>query len=245
MEFWSAMRHHPREGAVFGSGSNGKDKVHGQAGFTLLELVLATLISSLVMGILASALTFSLRVWEREQNRKGNEAPSMIELLKKQLANVDPVNILSAGESRPLFQGDEHSITFTTAHSVRAISKGAPVVVRYVYDPRERLLYYAEIPLDPYHGDAVDGFLNLQPGRESKKDSLFHSVGMTSFSLSYEQAEREEFGSQNTGGVYPDAIVVTWSADEDASPHYALIRPNSFFRRVPEQGGLKGSGSLQ
>lgn len=245
MEFRNAMRHHPREGAVFRSGSNGTNKVQGQAGFTLLELVLATLISSLVMGILASALTFSLRVWEREQSRKGSEAPSMIELLKKQLANADPVNILSAGESRPLFQGDEHSITFTTAHSVRAISKGAPVVVRYFYDPGERLLYYAEIPLDPYHGEAVERFLNLQPGRGDKKDSLFYSVEMTSFSLTYEQTEREDFGAPKTDGVYPDAIVVTWSADADASPHYALIRPNSFFRRAPEQGGLKGSGSFQ
>jgi hypothetical protein len=220
------------------------DSFRRNAGFTLLELVLATLIASLVIGILASALTFSLRVWEREQGRKGSEAPNMIELLKRQLANVDPVNILSAGESRPLFQGEEHSIVFTTDHSVRAISKGAPVVVRYFYSPGERLLYYAEIPLDPYHVDTIETFLNLQPAKESKKDSIFYSVEMTSFSLTYEQAEGEGAGGANKNNIYPAAIVVTWSADQDATPHYALVRPNSFFGRFPEQGGLKGSGSF-
>ncbi len=59
-------------------------------GFTLVELVIATVIASLVMGIVAVALGFSLRIWERRQNQAPSDMPAVIELLKWQLATFEP-----------------------------------------------------------------------------------------------------------------------------------------------------------
>jgi type II secretory pathway pseudopilin PulG len=168
-------------------------RLFGQsAGFTLLELVLATMISALVMGILATALSFSLRLWERQMNRKTSDMPALLELMKWQLANFDPVPIATGdgNEARPLFLGDAHSLTFATDRSVKALSKGAPIIARYVFSQADKKLYYAERPLDPYHPDDLKAFLELAPGDE-KTWPRFLPTDVESFAIGYAGSEEK------------------------------------------------------
>ncbi len=228
------------------SGSRCRQEERGkETGFTLLELVLATLIASLVIGILSVALTFSLRVWEREQNRETSEAPSMVELLKWQLACIDLVDIRSEGESHPLFQGEENSIAFATDFSVKALSKGAPVVVRYVYSPGEKRLYYAEIPLDPYHPEPIEAFLDMEPSGGGKQWPVFYSVEMTHFELKYEKAEEQDANSRPANSNIPDIIEITWMGEKDSVSFISRVRPNSFFPKTTRQDGLEDSSSFE
>ena len=48
---------------------------------------------------------------------------------------------------------------FYNDSSLKAISQGVPVVVRYNYDPDSKMLYYSELLLDPYHTKSIEQFL--------------------------------------------------------------------------------------
>lgn len=205
-------------------------------GFTLLELVLAMLIASLVMGILSTALGFSLRVWERQLNRKPSDMPALIDLLKWQLASMNPVPVRAEGESRIVFQGQEHALTFATDHSVRALSHGVPVVARYLFRPSEKRLYYAEIPFDPYHPEPIEQFMKLEPGKARKQPwPAFHATEVDALTFAF-GGEGEALENQwNDERQAPLVIRVRWSDAEWEGGRTAVIVPNSFFPRSVEQ----------
>lgn len=208
-------------------------------GFTLLELVLAMLISSLVMGILSMALGFSLRVWERQYNRKTSDMPAMVDLLKWQLASLNPAPVRSDGESRIIFRGQEHALTFATDHSVRALSHGVPVVARYLFKPAEKKLYYAEIPFDPYHPEPIEQFMKLEPGKK-KSWPQFQSTDVTQITFSYGGGEGATEKQWSDEKDIPELVGVVWS-DGESDGRTAVIVPNSFFPRDSEQdSGQKG-----
>lgn len=213
-------------------------------GFTLVELVLATLISSLVIGIFSVALSISLRVWERQQNREISDTPSLLELLKRQLAQFDPILIQLDGKQRPIFQGNEQSLAFATDYSVRAISKGVPVIARYVFIPGRGELFYAELPLDPYHPEPIEEFLKMSPGN-TKSWPRFYLIEVAEFALSYATKEKGEFAeaTEDAAGI-PSAVRVDCASRGDSASFSATMFVNSPFSetavgRQPVQGGLK------
>jgi prepilin-type N-terminal cleavage/methylation domain-containing protein len=215
------------------------------AGFTLVELVLATLISSLVIAIVSVSLGFSLRVWERNQNRRPDDFPSLVELLKWQLASFDPVQVREEGEVQIIFRGDYNFIAFATDRSVRAISNGVPVVARYVYQDSEKVLYYAEIPLDPYHPEVIKEFLAAKPS-DSSSWPRFYPIPVDGFSLSYGQGD-EKGGADDTwddAHAIPAYVRVTWSRDGGATESTQIIIPNFLFAREIEeqQAGAQPGG---
>jgi prepilin-type N-terminal cleavage/methylation domain-containing protein len=210
------------------------------AGFTLIELVLATLISSLVIAIVSVSLSFSLRVWEKNQNQQSDDVPSLLELLKWQLASFDPVRIDLDGERQLIFQGDEHTLTFATDRSVRAISRGVPVIARYVYAPQEKKLYYAEMVLDPYHPDPIREFMQLRP-KDDKSQPRFYPTYISSFAFAFGQKEDKGGTTESWDEAtdIPQSVVVNWSSDGGASVSTQLIIPNFFFaRKVQEKQGI-------
>ena len=167
--------------------------VSDRKGFTLIELILATAISALVVGILSVCFSFVLRVWQSVQNQKPDQTFQLADLLNRQLAECDPKPIKFKDSAHPVFTGQPNSIAFVTAHSVKAISQGVPVVARYTYDPNSRVLSYSELLLDPYHTGSIEKFL---AGRfTSKKATEFRSYGVDfpEFVLAYAGKESKEF----------------------------------------------------
>ena len=212
----------------------------GAGGFTLLELVLAMFISSLVMGILAVSLSFALRVWERQQNQKPFGTPSVIELLKWQLAQFSVVPAKVEGKSRVLLSGDKHSITLATDHSVKAISHGVPVIARYVYSARDKRLFYAEVPLDPHHVEVFEEFRQLNPGKGTKSPQFF-AFDLEDFSLAYVREEKTALDESWAGDAGPPmAVLVSWRTKESPDAYSYMVYPNSIFAMKQEsfeQGG--------
>jgi hypothetical protein len=201
-------------------------------GFTLVELVLATVISAMVIGIFSVALSLSLRVWERQQNREPSDLPSLLELLKWQLAAFEPILIQGEGKQHSIFQGDEQSLSFATDYSVRAISKGVPVIARYVFVPGRGELYYAEMPLDPYHPEAIRRFLQMSPG-ETKAWPRFYLVQVGDFALSYAGAEGTESApSIGEGGTVPAAVMVRVTSPENSVSFSTVLPVNSPFSKL-------------
>jgi len=213
------------------SSLKGKWHFTQSAGFTLVELVLATMISAMVIGIFAAALSLSLRIWERQQNREPSDIPSLLGLLKWQLAEFEPVLINYDGKQHAIFRGDDQSLAFATHYSVRAISKGVPVIARYVFAPGG-VLYYAEMPLDPYHPEPIQRFLQMTPAK-TKSWPRFYSIEVGDCSFSYGGGDGGEMASSVDGELgIPTAVLVKCAALGDSAQFSAAMFVNSPFTKL-------------
>jgi len=204
-------------------------------GFTLMELVLATAISALVVGILAVCFSFALRVWESVQNQKPDQTFQLADLLSRQLAECDPTPIKFKDSAHPVFTGQPNSIAFVTTHSVKAISQGVPVVVRYTYDPGSRVLDYSELLLDPYHPDSIEKFAASRSS--SKKETVVRSYGVEfpEFVLAYAGKESKEFSqSWQTVDELPVEVLVRWRAKDSVVHARACMLNAPFPIEVPK-----------
>lgn len=213
-------------------------RLHRQcSGFTLLELVLATVISAMVIGVFSVALSISLRAWERQQNREPSDVPSLLNLLKWQLAQFEPTTIQFEGKQLVIFEGTEQSLAFATDYSVRAISKGVPVVARYVFVPGRGELYYAELPLDPYHPEAIKEF--LQMGIGATKWPHFYLTEVAQFSLSYAGEQLQTLSPQvDAASGLPVAVVVSCASKQDPELYSSMMFINSPFNKVTVQSNI-------
>ncbi len=214
-------------------------------GFTLIEMILATVISALVIAIMSVCLSFSLRAWERLQNHKPDQSASLVDLLKLQLAELDPTPVkFENGSTRIIFRGDVDTLAFATSHSVRAISHGVPVVVRYTFDPKSKVLFYSEIPFDPYHGEAMQEFLESKSAGAQQKARLY-KIQIADFGISYLDGERDQ--SQKAwarGDRFPAAVVLNWTTP-DAGDFTRLLTVNSPFTvQPPEEGAAQAQALL-
>ena len=156
-----------------------------EAGFTLMELILATAISAVVIGILTACLSFAMRAWESVQNRTPDQTTLLIDLFKRQLAEIDVTPVKFQDGVRPFFNAQHSSITFATAHSVKAISHGVPAAVRYSYDPKARVLAYSEMPFDPYHPQRMLDFMSAKDSADTPGKTTFYQIDLPGFDLSY------------------------------------------------------------
>ncbi|MEM5788805.1 MAG: type II secretion system protein [Syntrophobacteraceae bacterium] len=200
------------------------------SGFTLIELVLATVISTLVIGIISVSLSFALRAWESTQNRRPDQSAAVVDLIKRQLSQFDPTPIKFSDGERPLFTGTSNSIAFATSHSVRAISQGATVVVRYSYDPKTKALYYSELPFDPYHPKTIADFTRAKLTGEKFR---FYRIDMANFSLAYGQKDKDQLlenWKMEGGGrePFPRSVLLGWTAT-DGEKFSQLLLINSPF----------------
>ena len=205
-----------------------------------MELVLATLISAMVIGIFSVALSLSLRVWERQQNREPSDIPSLLELLKWQLAQFEPILINLEGKQRAIFQGNEQSLAFATHYSVRAISKGVPVIARYVFIPGRDELFYAEMPLDPYHPEPIQQFLQMSPG-EPKSWPRFYaygSWGLFPFLCQWKKASEMAAAVDEELGI-PSAVIAKCTARGDSASFSAVMFVNSPFSETTVEATLQ------
>ncbi|MGA2400540.1 MAG: prepilin-type N-terminal cleavage/methylation domain-containing protein [Syntrophobacteraceae bacterium] len=214
----------------------------GGKGFTLLELILATAISALVIGILSVCFSFALRVWQSTQNQKPDHTFQVAELLKRQLAECDPTPIRFTDSVHPVFNGQSNSIAFVTAHSVKAISQGVPVVARYSYDPDSKVLHYSELLLDPYHSKSIAQFLADKSSQKKESKIGSYSIDFPEFVLSYAGKESREFSqSWEVGDEVPVEVLLRWQG-QDSRVHAQILMVNTPFSiRIPKLQ-VPGSG---
>jgi hypothetical protein len=222
------------------------------SGFTLIELILATVISTLVIGILSVCLSFSLRAWESTQNRKPDHTSAFIYLLKQQLAEFNPAPIKFEDGVHPVFSGSGQSLAFATSHSVKAITRGIPVVARYMFDPRSKAVVYSEMPLDPYHPKSIRDFIQAKDARgdrDKEKYRLFQ-IELAQFSLLFAGKDSKELSEAwDHPDEVPVEIVLNW-AGQDSSQSSQIFMVNCPFtvdvdRTAPVPGAMQPGAGLQ
>jgi prepilin-type N-terminal cleavage/methylation domain-containing protein len=218
----------------------------GEAGFTLVELIIASAISALVLGILAMCLTFALRAWESQQNRRQGSTPPFVDLIRAQLTELDPTPMVSAEGSQLIFKGFSSEMSFVTSHSVKAISKGVPVIARYIYESGEKKLYYGEMPMNPYDLKYVQDFLDADPLKGEKPKARFYAIDVEDFALSYGSAEKDSYvPNWESETEVPAVILIRWK-DDRAVAYGQVVAVNSPLPVQPRRvlPGAQGVGGL-
>jgi prepilin-type N-terminal cleavage/methylation domain-containing protein len=222
--------------------------VRNHSGFTLVELVIATAISAVVLGILTVCFSFTLRLWEVTQHQQQDQTFLMAHLLKMQLSEFDPTPVKFQDNSlHPVFSAQPNMIAFATFHSVKAITQGLPVVVRYRFQPEDRTLFYSELLLNPYDPKAIENFLmNRIPGKNEAQVRAY-GVPFQEFLLLYAGGESKQFAeSWETSDQFPLEVLIRWRG-ADSKIYAMMCMVNSPFpveaSNVPAQGS--GASSLQ
>jgi len=190
----------------------GADAQHGH---TLLEVLVALFITTMVIVALSSSLSFSMRFLQKEQEKPADLLQGRLDTLEMQLASF-----YDAEEACAVFEGDESSLMFSTSRSVRALHNGAPVIVRYVFaegEGEEGSLFYGEASCDAFFQLDAELFRDAEPSLENAgEESLFHAVPASAFALAYYEDADDQGEESWKGAPGPKYVVVSSRAYENA-----------------------------
>lgn len=116
-----------------------------EAGFTLLELLIAITLTSVIIVILSFGLRIGIRAWERgkEQNTGLVMKTAFEGMLGRQLRAV-PTMSMSQGMSLNAFSGDSYQLMFVTTYISQGYMTGGFLQVIYSYEPDEKRFYYCQ-----------------------------------------------------------------------------------------------------
>ncbi len=168
-------------------------KIKGE-GFTLLELILAIAILSMVTLIIGSGLRLGINAWERgEAEANENQRLRVLSgLMSQQLKSVYPYKMEINNEKFIVFRGEPNSIMFVT--TLTDSFRGGFKWVRYLYEDGI-LLYKESILPDKKLFEKISG-------DEEIIDSDIKEVRFTY--LSSDKGEWKE--SWGLGDGIPDAV---------------------------------------
>jgi len=128
---------------IYKDGSR-KSKVGSRGGFTLLEVIIAISILSLITVIIGSAFRLGIQAWGRgeKETEDGQRLRALSTLLSQQLKSIYPYRIKIEGKDEDViaFKGEPDSITFVT--TMTDSSYGGLKWVQYIF--RDGVLSYKE-----------------------------------------------------------------------------------------------------
>ena len=107
----------------------------GDKGFTLLEVLLAMTILSLIAVIIGVSLRLGIRAWERGEadSDDSQKLRYVVERLSQEIRSVYPYQMLIDGERAIAFKGKSDSIFFVTS-SVKSSEGGLKWISYFVED---------------------------------------------------------------------------------------------------------------
>ncbi|MBI4826876.1 MAG: prepilin-type N-terminal cleavage/methylation domain-containing protein [Nitrospirae bacterium] len=165
-------------------------------GFTLVEILLAMTIMSIVTLIVGSVFRLGMNAWERGESETAQTQKLRIlsGLISQQIKSAYPYWMVFDGERAVIFEGESDSLMFVTVLT-DADSSGFKWV-RYFY--KDGVLYYKEGPLpDKEFHDKISG----------DEEVFDPEIGKVTFSY-FSSAEDEWLESWEAGEGFPDAVRV-------------------------------------
>ncbi len=199
-------------------------------GFTLLELLLALTLVSVILLIVFGALRIGVRAWEKgERDLETRQRERVVlTLMKHQLASMSVRKIKAGGKESFFLKGDDKSMEFISELAAIPGNELGVVYVRYVVDSEgagegEGLLLYEENVV----------MLREDEGIEEPEERDFRRLlsGARAIAFSYykegegeEPAEWRDMWDPETERANPRAVKVTIDRGEDESPISTVAR---------------------
>jgi len=178
-------------------------------GFTLLELLVAMLMVSMVTVIISVAFRLGLNAWDRMQ-REGDrfQVRTVIPtLLEKQLDAIVREKRISSGQG-PIklpFTGREIGLSFFTTHAAMSGNHQGLLRVTYLYDEQSAsLMLFQQLILKP--DDLDESRFPLSKSWDGELAPSGKIDGITRFSVRYSQ-------ESSSGRIDPDEMVSFWEPD--------------------------------
>jgi prepilin-type N-terminal cleavage/methylation domain-containing protein len=162
-------------------------------GFTLLELLVAMVLVSMVTLIVAMALKLSIESWERgceegEDVQLWGAIPALMGKQLSSLVKADPFDKAAKTGLLP-FCGQEHTLSFFTSYAPQGSPWQGLLRVTYLFKEEEETLYLYEQVITNRE-DIREGFDPLSNKREKSLVPISQVGGITDFILSYTDQER-------------------------------------------------------
>lgn len=165
-------------------------------GFTLVEILLAMTIMSIITLIVGSVFRLGINAWERGESETGQTQKLRIlsGLISQQIKSAYPYWMNIEGENGVIFEGESDSLMFVTALADSSISGFK--WVRYFY--KDGVLYYNEgqLPDKEFHDKISDDEEVFDP-----------EIGKVTFSY-FSPEEEEWLDSWESGESFPEAVRV-------------------------------------
>lgn len=219
-------------------------------GFTLIEVIVAMVLASMVTLIMALALRVSLQAWERgagEGDRAQIET-ALPALLERQLeAAVTAIAFSETKSLTPLeFYYDDNLFTFFTRYSPRGTPRQGLVRVVYHYDEKEKTVNVYEKLIGKK--DDIEPVDRLLDGLDDEKadDTMIQGAQITGVDmfrfdfLSEKEINKKRRGLQKaytTGRLKKELLENSWGA---ASPGILPVLVQLSFSM--EERKLQGDG---
>lgn len=175
------------------------------AGFTLIELIIAITILSLITVIIGGAFRLGIQAWEKGEKETGDSQRLRVlsSLLSQQLKSFYPYEIKmeDKDEKVVLFKGESDSITFVT--TLTDSSYGGFKWVKYVF--RDGALFYME-------GLLPDKKFQEKIKNKNKDKEEIIDKNIDEFKFSYFSSDDDEWKeSWDFGEDLPGAVKVNLS----------------------------------
>lgn len=194
----------------------------GGEGFTLLEMIIAMVITSMVIFMISSSFSFTSRMWiKSEQDERVRDLELLVDLMAVQLGSYYVFDIQKAGGLQGI-TGTRDTLVIATSHSVKAMNGGAPVLARYEFDPGTGRMLYAELPIDWNKKDELLRFANT----EVMDDANAVSYAASEFSFEYVSEDTEDMTDEWQGGPHNlGALNVIWRENEQEQEQTRTLSP--------------------
>lgn len=186
--------------------SHPKSRIPNPNGFTLLELLIALTILSMLMTVVFGGLHMGIRAWEKgEDNAENNqELRIVLDLISQQIKSIYPY-VFREGEEEVeeflAFTGNSDSIRFiSTLGATSSDAAGLSFVSYFVDTSKELMLYEKRIFKKEMFQEELD-----------KENSVVLISRISEFSLKYQDDERDWFDGWdvNERKSLPEAIKLT------------------------------------
>jgi general secretion pathway protein J len=121
-----------------------------QSGFTLIEVLLALSILSIIMVLVLGAMRIGVRAWEKGEDLlvAQQRSRTVLDLLARQVTSASVLMNIQNKQPLVLFEGGTRALEFTSSLPLINRMQYGPVHVRYVIEPdpggKRRLLLFEE-----------------------------------------------------------------------------------------------------
>jgi general secretion pathway protein J len=197
-------------------------------GFTLLELVIALTILTVIVVIIFGALRIGIRAWEKGERDVDirQRQRIVLDLIKRQLASTCVSDVWTRDQQLVPIKGDSKSIEFVSQISLTPGNQLGMVFVKYAVKrekegDKERLTFYERSVALP---DKKMGGGSSEEGDYSELMS-----GMKSMEFEYLKEQPEEAASKwqknwdpEVDKGVPRAVRVTLEEDNEKPPIYVI-----------------------